>query len=416
VLQTWGIYDGNSWVPAAFPGYGQALLLDFNLDRKPAYWGLWNALAGQAEKLEVIATSSGDTTAIATNTGNQVSANATRRLQANAANDFMTLTFHVPFPGQWNVKLGVLKTNFSGIMQPAFAPPGSSTFTNAGGTRDNYNASNATSAYDLGTVTFNQAGDWRLRTLVTGKNGSSSDFDLLIDYIRLTPIACSPVIGSLEDQSIALNAAPPSRLILAEDDTAEGSLTLTATSSNTTLLPNNAITLTGSSPYFTLAYAPTADQLGSSTITITAGDGTLTTSETFVLTITGTPLQTWRQQHFATAANTANAADTADPDSDGWTNAQEYALGLAPTTTDGLSLLTSSHSGGNLTLNFTAVQATGAGYTGMSRYYDVETCHDLVSWSTLAGYTNILASGQIVTVTAQTGPQPCFYRLKVRVQ
>jgi hypothetical protein len=317
------------------------------------------------------------------------------------------------------VKLGVLRTNGSGIMQPAFAPPGSSTFTNAGGTRDNYNASNATSAYDLGVMTFNQAGDWRLRTLVTGKNSSSSDFDLLIDYIRITPIACSPVIGSLGDQSIALNTTAPSRLVIAEDDTAEGSLTLTASSSNTTLLPSSDITVSGSAPYFTLAVAPAADQIGSSIITLVADDGALSTSETYMLTITGTPLQTWRQQHFATAANSGNAADTFDPDSDGWTNAQEYTLGLTPTSNDGASLITTSQTSGIISLTFTAKQATGAGYSGLTRRYDVETTTDLAnsaSWIALPGYTNILATGQIVTVTQPIGPQPRFYRLKVRVE
>jgi GH35 family endo-1,4-beta-xylanase len=419
VLQTWGIYDGSSWVPAAFPGYGQALLLDFNLDRKPAYWGVWNALAGQAEKLEVISNSSGDTTTIATNTGNQVSANATRRLQANAANDFMTLTFHVPFPGQWNVKLGVLKTNFSGIMQPAFAPPGSSTFTNAGGTRDNYNASNATSTYDLGTVTFNQAGDWRLRTLVTAKNGSSSDYDLLIDYIRLTPISCTPVVSALADQTIAVNGSTAARLFIAEDDTSQGSLLVTATSSNPALLPNSAITLTGSSPYYTIAATPAADQLGSSTITLNASDGTLTGSESFVLTVTGTAIQTWRMQNFGTTANASISADTADADGDGWTNAEEYTLGLTPTVTDGTALLTPGQGSGNISLTFIARTATGPGYAGLARYYDVETTTDLAnhaSWTTLSGYTNILATGQTITVTQPIGSQARFYRLKVQVQ
>ena len=419
VLQTWGIYDGNSWVPAAFPGYGQALLLDFNLDRKPAYWGLWNALAGQAEKLEVPATSVGDSAVVATNTGNQVSANATRRLQANAANDFMELVFHVPFPGQWNVKLGVLRTNFSGIMQPAFAPPGSSTFTNAGNARDNYNASNGTATYDLGTLTFGETGDWRLRTLVTGKNASSSDFDLLIDYIRLTPVSCTPVIGRVADQSSPLNTTPSSRLILAEDDTAEGSLTLTATSSNPTLLPANAITITGSSPYFTLAANPVPDQIGASTVTLTAHDGSLTQNETFQFFVTGSPLQTWRQQFFNTAANTNAAADAADSDGDGWTNAQEYVLGNVPTAADGDALLSASPTSEGMELSFTAKPATGLGYEGLARYYDVETTTDLgnpTSWTLLQGYSNLLATGQTVIIPLTNGPQRRFYRLKVRLQ
>jgi hypothetical protein len=38
----------------------------------------------------------------------------------------------------------------------------------------------------------------------------------------------------------------------------------------------------------------------------------------------------WRAQHFGTTNNTADAANTADPDHDGLSNTQEYAFGLDP--------------------------------------------------------------------------------------
>ena len=69
VFQTWGVYDGDSWIPVKFPGYGQALPFDFNLDKKPAYWAMWNALNGQAEKLPVLAISSGDTSSVVVKLG-----------------------------------------------------------------------------------------------------------------------------------------------------------------------------------------------------------------------------------------------------------------------------------------------------------------------------------------------------------
>jgi endo-1,4-beta-xylanase len=43
-FQTWGLYDGDSWIPGFFPGTGAALLFDKNYQRKPAYWAVWNAL------------------------------------------------------------------------------------------------------------------------------------------------------------------------------------------------------------------------------------------------------------------------------------------------------------------------------------------------------------------------------------
>jgi hypothetical protein len=43
------------------------------------------------------------------------------------------------------------------------------------------------------------------------------------------------------------------------------------------------------------------------------------------------PIESWRQQYFGTTANSGDAADLADPDSDGLVNLVEYALGLDPT-------------------------------------------------------------------------------------
>jgi endo-1,4-beta-xylanase len=43
-IQTWGLDDGHSWVPKFFEGYGDALLLDRNLQPKPAYWAVLKVL------------------------------------------------------------------------------------------------------------------------------------------------------------------------------------------------------------------------------------------------------------------------------------------------------------------------------------------------------------------------------------
>jgi endo-1,4-beta-xylanase len=41
-----GVYDGDSWVPSTFPGYGAALLRDATFSPKPAYTAVYNLLAG----------------------------------------------------------------------------------------------------------------------------------------------------------------------------------------------------------------------------------------------------------------------------------------------------------------------------------------------------------------------------------
>ena len=343
VFQTWGVYDGASWVPGFYTGFGQALPFDFNFDRKPAYWGMWNALAGQCEKMPVLAISSGDTQANVTDT--LCVANACRKLTANAANDFITVQAHVPFAGSWSVKVGAMKLPSAGKYQLAVAPPGGSTFTNVGSVQDLYASANAAVATVLGNFTFNTVGDWQFRFTSTSKNASSSSFDLGLDYIRLTPISCSPTISSVPDQTISLNGTIPARLFLAEDDTAQGSLQVTATSTNTSLLPTSAIVLAGNSPFYTVAATPQTDQLGTTTIGITASDGTLSYTRSFIVNVTGTPLQTWRQQYFGSAASTGNGADTADTDGDGANNLLEYATRMNPAASDAVPQSAASSGG-----------------------------------------------------------------------
>ncbi|MEO6751409.1 MAG: hypothetical protein ABIP85_06490, partial [Chthoniobacteraceae bacterium] len=127
----------------------------------------------------------------------------------------------------------------------------------------------------------------------------------------------------------------------------------------------------------------------------------------------------WRMAQFGTYANTGNSADTADPDGDGWTNAQEYIFGTNPKTNDYTSLVTIAATGGNLTITFVTRQTAGTGYSGLTRYYTVETNNDLTNsaaWTPLAGYTDIPASGQNIQVIIPIATAPRFYRLKVRLQ
>ncbi len=412
VFQTWGVYDGSSWIPSFYPGFGQALPFDFNLDCKPAYWGMWNALAGQCEKLNLLAISSGDTQANFTDT--KLSANTGRRLSADAANDFITLQAHVPFSGQWNVKLGVLRQSTGGRMQLAVAPLGSTSFNNVGGEQDTYASASADAVFDLGTVTFIGAGDWQFRCTVTGKNGSATDYDLTLDYLRITPIACTPKVSNLPNQAIVLNSTLPPRLFLAEDDTAQGSLQVTATSSAPALLPTSAIVLAGSSPFYTIAATPLTDQLGTTTIGVTASDGTSSFTENFTVTVTGTPLQTWRQQYFGTAANSGNGSDIADTDGDGITNLMEYATKMNPAVNDVVPQLVILN-GANLefvhTKNKDATDIT----------YIVEWSDTLMSgsWSTAGVSAPVILSDngttqQIqVTVPSGSGVVRRFVRLQV---
>ena len=63
------------------------------------------------------------------------------------------------------------------------------------------------------------------------------------------------------------------------------------------------------------------------------------------------PIATWRQTWFGTAANAGSAADTADPDSDGWANIFEYAFHTSPVAANG-SPLAVALNGQHLTITF----------------------------------------------------------------
>lgn len=65
------------------------------------------------------------------------------------------------------------------------------------------------------------------------------------------------------------------------------------------------------------------------------------------------PIQQWRFTHFATNANSGNAADLADVDRDGMVNLLEYALGGDPNLASTAPLPLGGEAGGKLALSFT---------------------------------------------------------------
>ena len=105
---------------------------------------------------------------------------------------------------------------------------------------------------------------------------------------------------------------------------------------------------------------PSANQPGTATITVIVSDGVLTTSDTFVLTVTGTALETWRFTHFGTTANTGNAADLADANHDGEENVLEYATAQSPSAAS-LVALTTLRTASALEITYTRSKTALAG-------------------------------------------------------
>ena len=162
--------------------------------------------------------------------------------------------------------------------------------------------------------------------------------------------------------------------------------------------------------------APTA--AGSYTVVAAVTDANYSGSANGTLVVAA-PIVNWRQLYFGTAANTGSAADSADPDGDGLTNLQEYIFGSNPTSANTGALLTASPSGANIVLTFTAQQAAGTGYTGLTRHYAIERTVDLTnaaSWSAVAGYTDIIGGNQSVIATLPLSGTQGFFRLKAWLQ
>ncbi len=84
----------------------------------------------------------------------------------------------------------------------------------------------------------------------------------------------TPTISGLSDQSIAQDTATTLSFTVADADSGAAALTITATSSDPTLLPTDAIKVGGAGANRTLQFMPTADALGETTITVRATDPT----------------------------------------------------------------------------------------------------------------------------------------------
>lgn len=142
-------------------------------------------------------------------------------------------------------------------------------------------------------------------TLTMNEGGVSGPPDTRphIDY-ALVPLNAPPTISNVANQTTdedTATAAIP--FTIGDSDTAIASLTVTATSSDTTLVPNANIVLggTGASRTVTVTAAPNLS--GTTTITLTVSDGSLTSSDTFTLLV------------------------NEDTDGDGLTDVKEVAIG-----------------------------------------------------------------------------------------
>ncbi len=120
---------------------------------------------------------------------------------------------------------------------------------------------------------------------ITVSDGVASAFDEFV--LTVNPVNDVPTISDVADRSVDEDTPTgPLAFTVGDVETAVGSLTLTATSSDPTLVPVANVVFGGSGADRTVTATPAPDQSGTSTIRITVSDGVASAFDELVLTVT----------------------------------------------------------------------------------------------------------------------------------
>lgn len=104
--------------------------------------------------------------------------------------------------------------------------------------------------------------------------------------VNVLPVNDAPTIGAIADRSINEDAVTSAIAFRIGDiDSPLASLQVSASSSNTVLVPNNAIVIRGTTASRSMTIRPAAHRFGSATITLTITDGVDSSTRNFVLTV-----------------------------------------------------------------------------------------------------------------------------------
>ena len=131
----------------------------------------------------------------------------------------------------------------------------------------------------------NQFGSATLTVSVSdGQLSATNSFVLTVNAVN-----DAPTIANMADRTIDQNTSTgPIGLVIGDVESAAGSLTLSGTSSNPTLVPAQNIIFGGSGSNRTVSVTPATNQSGTATINITVSDGGRSASDSWVLTVRAT--------------------------------------------------------------------------------------------------------------------------------
>jgi glucose/arabinose dehydrogenase len=151
-----------------------------------------------------------------------------------------------------------------------------------------------------GTIAFGGSGAARTVTVTpaAGQSGTAtitvsvSDGQLSTStsfQLTVTAVNDAPTITSIPNRTTSVGTAVgPLSFTVGDIETAAGSLTVSGSSSNPTLVPGGNIAFVGSGAIRTVTVTPAAGQSGTATITVSVSDGQASTSTAFQLTVTAT--------------------------------------------------------------------------------------------------------------------------------
>jgi VCBS repeat-containing protein len=198
------------------------------------------------------------------------------------------------------------------------------------------------------TPAANQSGTANITVTTSDPNGGTTSSTFVLTVNAQNDL---PTVSAVANQTINEDAATGALAFTVNDaETAAGSLTVTASSSDTTLVPNANIVLGGSGSNRTLTVTPAANQSGTATITVTATDANGgTTNSTFVVSVTG-------QNDVPTLANISDVSTAED------TAAAPFTITLGDVETPNGLTVTATSSNPSIVAN-SGVAITGTGTT-----------------------------------------------------
>ena len=144
---------------------------------------------------------------------------------------------------------------------------------------------------DLGGLTYVPAANANgaVTFTVTASDGLQSSSPATTVTITLAAVNDGPTVSAIADQSTGSAAVlGPLAFTVGDLETAPGSLTVTATSSNQTIVANADIAIGGSGANREVTVTPRPNAAGTATITLTVSDGGQTATEAFVVTVSDT--------------------------------------------------------------------------------------------------------------------------------